>query len=188
MGSFTIYHYWLIHTNQTTIEQLSPFLLLRHMPGPSPPVSRGPNSHLDVGSPYYFPSPDEPRVNAPWVPQEHELNYRQRRMVQRAAEKIRMYDIGWRRNWSAIYGVEAHRTQARWKLILRRVLWGGGASCVSSCLSHAVRFHDACCSSAGDGYSYPANPRSDELLAQLAAKVYSEDDNAIAAAQRRDMD
>ncbi|KAH7101190.1 zf-DHHC-domain-containing protein [Auriculariales sp. MPI-PUGE-AT-0066] len=170
MGSFTGYHFYLIHTNQTTIEQLSPFLLLRHMPSPLPRPSRGPNARVSVESPYYFPSPASPRANPPWAPQEHELNYRQRRIVQRANDNIRLYDIGWRKNWESIIGVpEGAATRGRrvprWRLIVARVLWGGGAAL-------------------GDGYTFTMNPHADEKLSELALRVYAEDDDVIA--QRRD--
>ncbi|KZW00426.1 zf-DHHC-domain-containing protein [Exidia glandulosa HHB12029] len=162
MGSFAGYHAYLISTNQTTIEHLSPFLLLRFLPEPLPPPSRTANNQTltaeQQDSPYYFPSPVEPRP--PWVPQEHELSYKQRRMVQRAHEKLRMYDLGFKRNWAAIFGVpelSGKRNHARWKLWAARILWGGGAAL-------------------GDGRTFPANPRADSQLAELAMKLYGEDD------------
>ena len=77
IGSFFGFHIYLSFTNQTTLEQLSPFLLLRYLPKPKvarhapgtsithgvgpPPITRnvpipsGPPPSND--SPYYFPSP-----------------------------------------------------------------------------------------------------------------------------------
>ncbi|EJD52292.1 zf-DHHC-domain-containing protein [Auricularia subglabra TFB-10046 SS5] len=155
MGSFFGYHAYLITTNQTTIEHLSPFLLLRFIPAPLPPPSRPAELHVD--SPYYFPSPDTPRVPTPLVPAEHELSYKQRKMVQRAHERLRLYDLGWKRNWAAVFGVQEIKKHPRWKLWAARVLWGGGAAL-------------------GDGRTYPMNPRADSMLSDLAMKIYTEDD------------
>ncbi|KIY66639.1 zf-DHHC-domain-containing protein, partial [Cylindrobasidium torrendii FP15055 ss-10] len=98
IGSFFVYHLYLTFTNQTTLESLSPFLLLRHLP----PL---PHSGHKLSDP----------------PMEHELSYQQRRLVKDAHREILLYDIGWKQNakqalgWTHPYG---------W--LVR--LFGGGAS------------------------------------------------------------
>ncbi|KDQ62679.1 hypothetical protein JAAARDRAFT_30583 [Jaapia argillacea MUCL 33604] len=44
VGSFLVYHFYLISTNQTTLEHLSPYLLLRSLP-PLPPTAQGYRGH-----------------------------------------------------------------------------------------------------------------------------------------------
>ncbi|KAG8984417.1 palmitoyltransferase for Vac8p [Tulasnella sp. 427] len=75
IGSFWGYHVYLISTNQTTLEQLTPFLLLRHIPplpmstaNPTQPPSNsqtlGPQSNRHrPDSPYFFPSPPPDRAS-----------------------------------------------------------------------------------------------------------------------------
>ena len=70
-------------TNQTTVESLAPFLLLRHLP----------------------PLPDTPetrKLSAP--PLEHELSFAQRSLVRDAHRHVRVYDVGLRRNWAQVFG------------------------------------------------------------------------------------
>ncbi|KAF8892385.1 hypothetical protein CPB85DRAFT_1377841 [Mucidula mucida] len=81
IGSFTIYHLYLAVTNQTTIESLSPFLLLRHLP----PLPTDGHSLSDP-------------------PLEPELSYSQRRLVKDAHSSIRLYDVGWKKNIAQIWG------------------------------------------------------------------------------------
>ncbi|CCA76551.1 related to zinc finger DHHC domain containing protein 2 [Serendipita indica DSM 11827] len=76
MGSFFGFHIYLCATNQTTLETLSPYMLLKYLPKPKaarhppgtsitrgidtvpPPRNRaGENQSEDNDSPYYFPSP-----------------------------------------------------------------------------------------------------------------------------------
>ncbi|KAH7927826.1 zf-DHHC-domain-containing protein [Leucogyrophana mollusca] len=128
MGSFLIYHLYLISTNQTTLENLSPFIILRHLP-PLP-------AHLRLSDP----------------PLEHELSYKQRRLVQRAQKSVRMYDVGWRKNWGQVFG-----WTRRWGLLYRILVGGGGK---------------------GDGRSFPRNPRAGEMLSRLAAALVTADKDA----------
>lgn len=67
-------------TNQTTLESLSPFLLLR----------------------YLAPLPVSLRLSDP--PMEHELSFNQRNIVRDAHRSLKLYDIGWRRNWAQVFG------------------------------------------------------------------------------------
>ncbi|KAK0207901.1 DHHC palmitoyltransferase-domain-containing protein [Desarmillaria ectypa] len=81
IGSFFFYHVYLVTTNQTTLENLSPFLLLRHLP----PLPRTGHSLSDP-------------------PLEPELSYPQRRLVKDAHGYIRLYDVGWKQNWIQVIG------------------------------------------------------------------------------------
>lgn len=67
IGSFFAFHLYLCFTNQTTLEQLSPFLLLRYLPKPKIP-RHAPGTSIThnipdatpssrKNSPYHFPSP-----------------------------------------------------------------------------------------------------------------------------------
>ncbi|KAL4081223.1 DHHC palmitoyltransferase-domain-containing protein [Scleroderma citrinum] len=128
MGSFTIYHMYLISTNQTTLESLSPFSLLRHIP----------------------PLPVSLRLSDP--PLEHELSYNQRRLVRDAHSAVKLYDLGWRRNWGQVFGWSRPRG---W---IPRILYGG--------------------SSQGSGRRFPRNPRAEDMLSRLAAALVTADKDA----------
>ncbi len=91
-------------TNQTTLESLSPFLLLRYLP-------RTPASAELMQT---YPG----RYSCP--PLEHELSSAQRRHLRRAHSSIRMYDVGWRQNWWQVVG-----WNRRWGWV-GRLLYGGG--------------------------------------------------------------
>ncbi|EGN98546.1 hypothetical protein SERLA73DRAFT_183607 [Serpula lacrymans var. lacrymans S7.3] len=80
MGSFLVYHMYLVSTNQTTLESMSPFVLLRHLP----------------------PLPASLRLSEP--PLEHELSYNQRKLVKSAHKSVRLYDVGWKQNWAQVFG------------------------------------------------------------------------------------
>ncbi|KAI3616228.1 palmitoyltransferase pfa3 [Moniliophthora roreri] len=99
IGSFTVYHVYLVSTNQTTIEHISPFLLLR-----------------------YLPSHSQTRP----IPEEHELSFPQRRLVKDAHGEIRMYDVGFRQNWAQVFGIGT-RGNNSWKWWLVRILCGGSS-------------------------------------------------------------
>ncbi|KAF8214993.1 DHHC palmitoyltransferase-domain-containing protein [Mycena galopus ATCC 62051] len=126
MGSFYGYHLYLVFINQTTIENLSPFLILRHLP----PL---PRTGHDLSDP----------------PLEPELSRDQRYLVKNAHDYIRLYDVGWRRNFRQVFGWNHPRG---W--VVR--LWYGG-------------------SSPGDGRSFPRNPKSEELLTRLATELVKDD-------------
>jgi len=122
IGSFLLYHVYLISTNQTTLENLSPFLLLRYLP----PLNMSRNDN---------PEPlDEDR-----------MSHGQRRTVRDAHQQIRIYDVGWRKNWTQVFGWNG---KYGW---VYRLLCGGGGK--------------------GDGRTFPRNPRSDEMLARLASEL-----------------
>ncbi|PFH53308.1 hypothetical protein AMATHDRAFT_55144 [Amanita thiersii Skay4041] len=108
IGSFFSYHIYLILTNQTTLENISPFLLLRHLPSlPLPHEEEQLYGH---------------RLSEP--PKEHELSYKQRMLVKDAHHAVRIYDVGWRRNVGQVFGVKGVRPHHGW---VRR-LWYGGSS------------------------------------------------------------
>ncbi|KZT27453.1 zf-DHHC-domain-containing protein [Neolentinus lepideus HHB14362 ss-1] len=130
IGSFLVYHIYLISTNQTTLENLSPFLLLRYLP-PLPP------------------SDDGQKLSNP--PHEDELSFRQRSLIKAAHGYIRLYDIGWRKNWAQGFG-----WSRKWGWLYRLACGGG---------------------SRGDGRSFPRNPRADEMLVRLATELVKIDKN-----------
>ena len=132
MGSFFGYHVYLVlyvltfraleyflskkvdifpsSTNQTTLENIAPFYILRYLP-PLPPCG--------LSSP----------------PLEHQLASKQRRAVRAAHARMRLYDVGWRRNVEQVLGMGAKR---RWQAWVARVLWGGGGWYVRSLLISAL--------------------------------------------------
>ncbi|EKM51585.1 uncharacterized protein PHACADRAFT_150099 [Phanerochaete carnosa HHB-10118-sp] len=130
LGPFVIYHIFLVSTNQTTIEHLSPFFLLRQLPPLSPQHAA-----------------DHPHLSDP--PLEHELSYSQRRLVRDAHGYIKIYNLGWRKNWAQVLGCDK---PYGW---INRILFGGGG--------------------AGDGVNFPRNPQADELLVRLATELVDAD-------------
>lgn len=139
-------------TNQTTLEHLSPFLLLRQLP-PLPPQS---SSGRKLSDP----------------PLEHELSYPQRRLVRDAHSHIRIYDVGWRRNWGQVMGWDRP-----WGWVYRIAVGGGGCalhfgSC-RSCGELTCNMLSGC--SKGDGRAFPRNPRADDMLARLAVELVNID-------------
>jgi len=128
VGSFTIYHIYLISTNQTTVESLSPFLLLRYLP----------------------PLPVSLRLSDP--PMEHELSFNQRNLVRDAHRSLKLYDLGWRRNWAQVFGWNKPRG---W---VYRFTYGGASK--------------------GDGRSFPRNPRAEDMLSKLAERLATVDKDA----------
>ena len=119
IGPFLLYHIYLVsyvspavffpcrndiescRTNQTTLEHLSPFILLRELP-PLP-------QHAS----------DRCRLSDP--PLEHELSFNQRRLVRDAHGYIRLYDVGWKRNWAQVLG-----WNRPWGWLYRIAIGGGG--------------------------------------------------------------
>ncbi|TBU63478.1 zf-DHHC-domain-containing protein [Dichomitus squalens] len=99
IGSFCMYHIYLISTNQTTLESLSPFLLLRHI-SPLPDNA------------------DSRKLSNP--PLEHELSFEQRVLVREAHRHIRLYDVGLRKNWAQVFG-----WSRPWGWVYRLLLGGG---------------------------------------------------------------
>lgn len=87
-------------TNQTTLENISPYLILKYLP----PLPRGSHGLSDP-------------------PLREELSSAQRYLVRDAHNQIRIYNLGWRRNLQQALGLEARNG---W---LAR-LWHGGSSCV----------------------------------------------------------
>ncbi|KAF9777555.1 DHHC palmitoyltransferase-domain-containing protein [Thelephora terrestris] len=96
VGAFLGYHLYLISINRTTLEDLSPFLLLRLIPNLT-------NPHDPLPTP------------------EHRLNYNQRRVIKRAHRQIQLYNVGWRKNWGQVFGWERRRG---W--VYRLLLGGAG--------------------------------------------------------------
>ena len=65
------------------------------------------------------PSPTGQNLSNP--PLEHELTSRQRRLVRQASGAIRLYDIGFRKNWAQVFD-----WNRKWGWV-RRVMYGGTA-------------------------------------------------------------
>lgn len=53
---------------------------------------------------------------------EHTMTRNQRRLVRSAAGKIRIYDLGWRQNWSELFSVRQERLLLDW---IEIIWWGG---------------------------------------------------------------
>ncbi|KAL0069088.1 palmitoyltransferase for Vac8p [Marasmius tenuissimus] len=126
IGSFLVYHLYLVTTNQTTVEHISPFLLLRYLP-------RLPQTGHKLSDP----------------PLEHELSFPQRRLIKDAHASIRLYDVGWKKNWAQVLG---WNRRFGW---MTRLLCGGAGM--------------------GDGKVFPKNIRSEELLERLAKELVEVD-------------
>lgn len=107
MGSFLGYHIYLISTNQTTVENISHFFLLRYLP--TPPEESTPDAQPTSRRPLAFP------------PMEHELSYQQRTLVRAAHGAIHIYDVGFSQNWAQVYGWSKSRD---W---MKKLLNGGSS-------------------------------------------------------------
>lgn len=129
IGPFFLYHCYLITTNQTTLENISPFFILRQLPT----LPHNPSSTHKLSNP----------------PLEHELSYRQRRLVREANGHIRLYDVGWYQNWAQIFGWDSSFGWAR------RIVYGGQAK--------------------GDGRTFPRNPKAEDMLSRLAIDLVEAD-------------
>ncbi|KAH9929082.1 zf-DHHC-domain-containing protein [Epithele typhae] len=99
IGSFCVWHLYLASTNQTTVECLSPFLLLRELP----PLTE---------------SPEVLRLSNP--PLEHELSFEQRMIVRDAHRRVHIYDLGFRKNWAQVFG-----WSRPWGWVYRLLMGGG---------------------------------------------------------------
>lgn len=189
MGSFIGFHIYLVTTGQTTLEQLSPYMLLRYLP-PLPSSNptndedgsgssfesdvelhtmlkahpgaedeaklSGDSSVLDSSRPESLPIYPPPGHSVPIASRdnathfvEHTMTRNQRRLVRSAAGKIRIYDLGWKKNWLDIFSVRQERFWLDW---LEIVWWGG----------HGTR---------GDGRTFGRNPKSAGMLARLRERL-----------------
>jgi palmitoyltransferase ZDHHC2/15/20 len=131
-------------TNQTTLENISEFIHLRHLP-PLPP------------------SPTGQKLSNP--PLEHELTLQQRRLVRRAHGSIRLYDVGFRKNWAQVFG-----WNRKWGWV-HRLAYGGAGYVPPLQVSREAHAGYR----QGDGLKFPHNPRSDEMLARLAKELVNMD-------------
>jgi palmitoyltransferase ZDHHC2/15/20 len=118
IGSFAGYHLYLVSwvlfslvfsffenfiyinysTNQTTLENTTPFMILRYLP-PLPQIGHS------LSNP----------------PLEPELSYDQRKLVRDAHGHILLYDLGFKKNWAQVFG-----WNRRFGWLYR--LWCGGSS------------------------------------------------------------
>jgi hypothetical protein len=83
-------------------------------------------------------------MNRPW--EEHELSYAQRRVIRRAHCRIRLYDVGWKRNLAQVFGHSPSVTA-----FLAVLLYGGKPK--------------------GDGKSFEFNYRARPMLEKLADEL-----------------
>ncbi|EUC62014.1 DHHC palmitoyltransferase [Rhizoctonia solani AG-3 Rhs1AP] len=187
MGSFAGFHIYLVTTGQTTIEQLSPYMLLRYLP-PSNSVAarksddsgRSFESDLDLRS-MLNTGPEETQPNTASSPlpstrlgvlpiypppahsmpiasressvqlAEHTMTREQRRIVRSAAGNIRVYDLGWKRNWAELYAVSQDSYFRDWL----HILWWGGHGYTTK----------------GDGRSFARNPKAGRMLQRLRERL-----------------
>ena len=164
-ASFLGFHVYLCLTNQTTLENLSPFLLLRYLPAPNLDSRHVPGTSITnlstdtpetvPDSPYRFPSPPPSpyaiasgarnrRTNRPW--DEHELSYAQRHTIRRAHSRIRLYDVGWKKNLAQVFGRGPSVA-----VLLALLLYGGTPR--------------------GDGKRFEFNHRAQPMLEELAEEL-----------------
>ncbi|QRW00435.1 DHHC palmitoyltransferase [Ceratobasidium sp. AG-Ba] len=80
---------------------------------------------------------------------EHTMTRNQRRLVRSAAGKIRVYDLGWRKNWLDMFSVRRERFWLDW---IEIVWWGG----------HGTR---------GDGRTFIRNPKAQSMLVRLRERL-----------------
>ena len=148
-GTSLLYHHWVCQLfrriNRTTLEDLSPFLLLRLIPNLTNPHDP-------------FPTP------------EHRLNYDQRRVIKRAHRQIQLHNVGWRKNWGQVFGWERRRG---W--VYRLLLGGAGYVTGFQCHLDGTRLTIYKNHRKGDGRSFPRNPRADDMLAKLVDDLHNVD-------------
>ncbi|KLO05627.1 zf-DHHC-domain-containing protein [Schizopora paradoxa] len=149
VGSFLGWHLYLVSTNQTTLESLSPFLLLRYLP------SRPTDAPASISGTDDTSTNTTRQSRLAHIPREHQLSGAQRRHIQFAHGRIRIYDIGWRKNFAQVFGVGSESGRPKWNRWMYRAVCGGG--------------------SYGDGKTFPRNPRADNLLERLATALADED-------------
>ena len=134
-------------TNQTTVENISPFLLLRYLPtypgnndteattpaqtsDPIPSNALNANFQETNFQPGLSPRSDtashdahtRQRKTLSFTPREHQLTPDQRRHVRYAHGQIHLYDVGFYANWKQLIGVGS-RGWCGWAY---RILCGGG--------------------------------------------------------------
>lgn len=131
--------------NRTTLEDLSPFLLLRLIPNLTNPHDS-------------FPTP------------EHRLSYNQRRVVKRAHRQIQLHNVGWRRNWGQVFGWER---QNGW--VHRLFLGGAGYVIDFRYNLARSRLIVHANPRMGDGRAFPRNLRAEEMLAKLVDDLRNAD-------------
>ncbi|KAF8744805.1 zf-DHHC protein, partial [Rhizoctonia solani] len=186
MGSFSGFHVYLVTTGQTTIEQLSPYMLLRYLPPPRSVDARKSNdsdrsfeSDVDLQSMLNTGPEEEIQLNTssslispaglenlPLYPPpghsmpvasrqnsfqlaEHTMTREQRRIVRSAAGKIRIYDLGWKRNWAELYAARPERYFLDWL----EIFWWGGRG------------------TSGNGRSFPRNLKAGHMLERLRERL-----------------
>lgn len=129
---FAAYHAYLISTNQTTLEQLHPYILVPFLPEPKPYAFSAPEREEQPPNSQPQPPP------AKW--DEYYMNHDQRRTVRSAGKKIRIWDMGLKQNWSAAFG---GRGKNGWYNLTGK----------------------------GDGTTFPHNPKAEQMLERLVAKL-----------------
>ncbi|KAG8715899.1 hypothetical protein FRC11_013401 [Ceratobasidium sp. 423] len=112
-----------------------------------------PSSRLGALSVYPPPGHSMPiasRENAVQLA-EHTMTREQRRIVRSAAGNIRVYDLGWKRNWTELYAARPDKYLLDWL----EILWWGSNG-------HTTR---------GDGRSFVRNPKAGRMLQRLRERL-----------------
>jgi palmitoyltransferase ZDHHC2/15/20 len=100
----------------------------------------------------------------------------QRRAVRKAHARLHLYDVGWRRNATQVFGTAGPKR--RWRAWAAKLLWGGHwyvrlpvfsfpGERIRSLILDAWR----CDGSSGTGTQFPHNPQAEDVLVELAAEL-----------------
>ena len=93
--------------------------------------------------------------------------YAQRRAVREAHARLRLYDVGWRRNAAQVFGTTGPKR--RWRAWVARLSWGGHWCVPPSFVICPERL--LMLGSSGTGTQFPRNPHAEEVLDKLAAEL-----------------
>jgi palmitoyltransferase len=98
--------------------------------------------------------------------------FAQRRAVREAHSRLRLYDVGWRRNAAQVFGTAGPKR--RWRAWAARLSWGGHWY-VPPQSRYSKRLlmlrTSRCDGSSGTGTQFPRNPHAEEVLDKLAAEL-----------------
>lgn len=121
LGGFTVYHFWLVSVNRTTIENMERSLRVRPVgsgrDNSAPYALLRPHHRAPAGA---FPPPQQPltgqprpnevlpRYSLPVYKSDDVLSRQERRKLESAATKLNLYDLGnAKQNWREVMGRES---------------------------------------------------------------------------------